>query len=303
MNVFTSKVEKFLIPTSKIENALFDRRKNDAFYDNSMVVVKTGGSKTTPVEVLVSVDYQGHREQGKDIPESQRLTAYDKEIHNAVISLYDAGNQYLSPNIIQNVLSGNKEYVDGSRKSLTVNGRQEVLTSLIKMMETSIKIDARKEGRAFNGEEYQYSGKLLPLGFVKEVSLNNNPVKHCIHLLGSPPLLEYSKVRRQLSSVDVCLLGVLTSRVIHVVVRNYLLRELQWMRYSHKRKRVIRYDTLQEYLMNVLFCGKQQDITHQRKRLRANVIKCLEYWVSLDFIKSYSEEKERNIISKVSIVL
>jgi hypothetical protein len=302
MNVFTQKVEKFLMPTSKIENALFDRRKNDAFYDNSLVIVKTGGSKTTPVEVLVSVDYHGLREQGKDITESQRLTAYDKEIHNAVISLYNAGNQYLSPNIIHNVLSGNKEYEGGSRKSLTVNGRQEVLTSLSKMMETSIEIDARKEGRAFTGEEYQYSGKLLPSCFVNGVSLNNNPVKHCLHLLSSPPLLEYSKVRRQLTSVDVYLLGVLTTRVIHVVVKNYLLRELLWMKHSKERKRVIRYDTLQEYIGSVS-SGSKDDITHRRQRLRANVIRCLNYWVSQDFIKGYREEKERNIFSKVVLII
>ena len=46
-------------------------------YDNSLVNVKTGGSKISPVEVLVSVDYQGLKVQGRDIPESQRLTAYN----------------------------------------------------------------------------------------------------------------------------------------------------------------------------------------------------------------------------------
>ena len=302
MNVFTQKVEKFLMPTSKIENALFDRRKNDAFYDNSLVVVKTGGSKLKPVEVLVSVDYQGQREQGKDIPEIQRLTAYDKEIHNAVISLYNAGNQYLSPNIIYNVLSGNREYKDGSRKSLTVSARQEVIFSLTKMRQTSMEINATKEGRAFNGDEYKYSGRLLPSDFVSGVSLNNNPVQYCLHLLRSPPLLEYSKVRRQLTSVDVCLLGVLSSRANHVVIRNYLLRELLWMKHSKKRKRVIRYDTLQEYIGSVS-SGSNDDITHRRKRLRANVIRCLNYWVSQDFIKGYREEKERNIFSKVVLII
>ena len=290
------------MPTSKIENALFDRRKNDVFYDNSLVAVKTGGNKITPVEVLVSVDYQGLREQGKNISKTQRLTTYDKEIHNAVISLYDAGNQYLSPNIIQNVLSGNKEYGDGSRKSLTVNGRQEVLTSLTKMMETSIKIDARKEGRAFNGNEYQYSGKLLPLDFVKEVSLNNNPAKDCFHFLRCPPLLEYSRLRKQLTSADIALLGILTNRREHILLKGYLLSELLWMKYSKKRRPIIRYDTLWEYL-GLNLSANNDDVIHKRKNMRDNVKKCLNYWINIKFIKGYTEDKERNLFSKISVLL
>ena len=105
-----------------------------------------------------------------------------------------------------------------------------------------------------------------------------------------------------MTSVDVCLLGVLSSRANHVVIRNYLLRELLWMKHSKKRKRVIRYDTLQEYIGSVS-SGSNDDITHRRKRLRANVIRCLNYWVSQDFIKGYREEKERNIFSKVVLII
>lgn len=301
MKVFTKKVEKFIIITNKIAKVLFDRRFNKVFYKTELVKVRTGGNKSNSVEVSVSVDYQNLKKQGLEIPESMRLTPYDREIHNAVVSLYEAGNEYASPNMIQKILSGNKEYEGGNQKSLTQISRQRIMSSLHKMKETIIEIDASEEGRAYKKAEYKYSGKLLPIDFVQEVILNNNTVKDCIQILRTPPLLEYSKLRRQLTSVNIELLAVLSNRETHVLIRDYLLGEIQWMKYSSKRKNVILYETLEEYLGTQLQ-GDVDSINHKRKRLRENVIKCLEYWITQKYIKGYTEDKDRNTITKVLIL-
>lgn len=302
MNIFTTKVKKFIFLTNKIQKVLFDQGKNNVFYEKSVVAVRTGGTEKEPVEVLVSLDFKNFKEVGAKFNENDKLTAYDGEIHNAVISLYDSGNQYFSPNMILNVLSGNKEYNTGRGKSATKNNQSKVILSLDKMRNTSIKIDASGEGRAFHKDDYQYSGNLLPFNFESGVSLNNNLVTNCIHLLRSPPLLEYSRLRKQLTTVNIDLLEVLSNRILHILIRDYLLKEILWMKYSRSRKRVIRYDTLQKSIC-VEFLGTSDVKNHKIKILRDNVKKCLEYWVSKNFIKGYSEEKERNIISKVIISL
>lgn len=302
MNIFTKKVDKFVIITNKIAKVLFDRRLNEVFYKTELVKVRTGRNKSKHVEVSVSVDYQGLKKKGLEIPESERLTPYDREIYNAVVSLYEAENEYATPNMIQKILSGNKEYGDGTRKSLTQTNRQSILSSLNKMKETIIEIDASQEGSEYKKAEYKYSGKLLPINFIQAVTLNNNTVKDCIQILRTPPLLEYSKLRRQLTSVDIELLAVLSNREAHVLIRDYLLGEIQWMKYSSRRRNIILYKTIEEYL-GTLLQGDTDSCNHKRKRLRENVIKCLKYWVNKKYIKGYTENKDRNTITKVLIML
>ena len=104
MKIFTKKIDKFIIITNKIAKVLFDGRFNEVFYNTELVKVRTGSNKSKPIEVAVSIDYQGLKKQGLEIPESERLTPYDREIHNAVVSLYEAGNEYATPNMIQKIL-------------------------------------------------------------------------------------------------------------------------------------------------------------------------------------------------------
>ena len=302
MNIFTQKVNTFIIPTNKIQKVLFDPRKNKIFYEKSTVAVRTGGNKLNPVEVFVNVDFQNLKNNGAEIPESNRLNLYDREILNSVISLYNAGNQYFSPNMVLNVLSGNKAYKNGNRKSITLNNHKEIISSLEKMKQTFITIDASREGQIFNKKEYSYSGSLLLFDWTNGISLNNNSVRDCINLLKYPPLFEYSKLRKQLASTNVELLGVLSNRSIHILIKGYLLRELLWMKYSKKRKTVIRYDSLQDYL-GLTLSGNEDNINHQRKTLRDNVKKCFDYWTSIKFVRGYEEEKERNVFSKIVIKL
>ena len=114
--------------------------------------------------------------------------------------------------------------------------------------------------------------------------------------------MEYSKLRRQLTSVDIELLAVLSNREAHVLIRDYLLGEIQWMKYSSRRRNIILYKTIEEYL-GTLLQGDNDSCNHKRKRLRENVIKCLKYWVNKKYIKGYTENKDRNTITKVLIML
>jgi len=40
MNIFTQRVNTFIIPTNKIQKVLFDPRKNKIFYEKSTVAVR-----------------------------------------------------------------------------------------------------------------------------------------------------------------------------------------------------------------------------------------------------------------------
>ena len=290
MNIRTNKVTNFIFPMSKIENALFDQRTNRVFYENSLVQVSTGADKS-PAVVDVTIDFNGVKSQGHEMPEFNRLKNYDREIHDAIASLYDAGNHYISSRMIANVLSGCKN------RRITAESHARILSSINKMRCTELTIDASREAESFKINNYQYSGSLLPFTVVSDAVMNNNKVQDCINLSGGFPLLEYAKLRKQLASADVNLFGSMSTRQLHVEMKGYLCRQVLWMKHAKNRKRVIRYETLQDYL-----CLKVLD-SHKRKEVREDVAECLEYWKKLSFIKGYVERKEDRKFAKVEIIL
>ena len=80
---------------------------------------------------------------GVTIENEQRLTPYDREIHNAVSTLCAAGNEYINPQMIFQVLSGNT----GQRAKISNEAREKILRSIDKMRYTEIEIDATEEVR------------------------------------------------------------------------------------------------------------------------------------------------------------
>jgi len=235
------------------------------------------------------------KRQSSSIPQSHRLNFYDREIHDAVVTLCDAGNTFISFRMILNAIAG------GNINRITERTQDHIWESVEKMKDTQIDIDGSEESNAFKTEDFQYSGMLLPCRFVDGVPLNNNVAQQCIEILAPPPLWGYAKFRRQFSSINSELLNVLTVRREHLMLKLYLLRELVWMKNPHsKRNNSISLETIYKYL-DLKITANKDDERHQRKIVRDNIKKCLEFWVAKKFIKHYDFNKSERQFSKVVI--
>jgi len=93
---------------------------------------------------------------GKPIPNENWLNVYDREIHDAIVTLNEAGNNFISVRMILNVLAGR------SVNRITEKTREYIEASIVKMMNTQILINASDEAKAFKAKDFQYSGELLP---------------------------------------------------------------------------------------------------------------------------------------------
>ena len=285
----------YVLITARVEKEIFNQYSNSIFYENSLVGVRTGGNRNNPVEIFINVDFQQIKQQGSSISQSHRLNFYDREIHDAVVTLYEASNTFISVRMILNALAG------GNINRITEITGKHILGSVEKMRDTQIDIDCSDEANAFKSEDFQYSGMLLPCRFVGKVPLNNNIARQCIEILAPPPLLGYAKLRRQFSSINSELLNVLTVRREHLMLKLYLLRELVWMKNPHsKRNNSISLETIYKYL-DLKITANKDDERHQRKTIRDNIKKCLEFWIAKKFIKGYDSEKNERQFSKVVI--
>ncbi len=228
---------------------------------------------------------------GKPIPNENWLNVYDREIHDAIVTLNEAGNNFISVRMILNVLAGR------SVNRITEKTREYIEASIVKMMNTQILINASDEAKAFKAKDFQYSGELLPCRFVERISLNNNLAGQCIEIVRPLPLMEYAKLRRQFSAINSGLLKVLTVRPEHLVLKLYLLRELVWLKNAHSRRsNIISLETISEYL-GLRVPDSRDNERHQRKTIRDNVLECLEFWKTESFIKGYIlKQKDRRLL-------
>ena len=126
LNITTQRAKEVIFGVSKVENLAFDPRENNVLYNDPYPVnVWVGTSKKRKIETIVSIDFNEMRKMGVVIKNEQRLTPYDRAVHNAVSTLCAIGNKYINPQMIFQVLSGNLH----QRKDMSSETRKKILES------------------------------------------------------------------------------------------------------------------------------------------------------------------------------
>ena len=286
--------------TTKLENAIFDPRKNPVFYDADVpaIDINVGKQGKNEITTIASIDFNDMKKMGVSISHEKWITPFDREILSIASSLYAAGNEYQSPQMIFQAMSGNKE-----KAKLTPEIRTKIIESLRKLRATTIEIDSSQEEKAGWIKQGKYEGSLLPSERVEAVMLNGQKVIDCIHFLRNSPLYEYAEGKNQISRVNIAMLKApVNNTTENIELKFHLLRLISSMKNpKSKLKPVIRYDTLYEYLQ---VDENDNDVRHKKKEIRDRVKKILSYWVEQGFILGFEEEKEeKNKITKVKILL
>ena len=116
LKITTRRAKEAVFGVSKIEGMAFDSEKNDYLYnDEYPVSIWVGTLKKRKVETIVSIDFNEMKKLGVTFTNEQRLNPFDREVHNAAATLYAAGNEYMTPQMIWGALSGNRPDAKASR--------------------------------------------------------------------------------------------------------------------------------------------------------------------------------------------
>lgn len=284
----TSRPTNLVSPISKIARETF---KGD-FYPRTLKEVnvqKRRMAEKNPVITKISIDIDDLEQNGVTIAGGKELTPYDREVHDAIVSLYvDGGNEFITYSMIFDTISG--------KKGATLNPKQRELlaNSITKLMFSRVQIDASEEYEKMNYDQYIYDGYVVPAERVT-VSLNGQ-VTDCIHLFRTPPLYDYADRKDEIGRMRIELLNTPVNKNNEtIILQGYLYRRILAMKGKASLSRTIKYDSLYDYIG--ITAKTDGALRKKKSKIRDHVKKILEFWTEEKFINGYSETKKRTFES------
>lgn len=253
------------------------------------------------VYVSLGFDTETAKENGITIP--SRITDFDLEVLNAIISLLKAGNSLFWPEQIASVLKG-KKAVETTTHETEMN---RIIAAVERLRFTSVLIDATEQ---FANQRYKadperieeqqgiphvvYNDNILHLRGARAVNLQNGKSVIAWEYAGNkmPVLYEYSQKLKQITNVDLRLLdtGVRTDETI-TVAKTYMLREIMKMKRGSRNNNKMLFSTIFKA------CGieKPEDGSqkarntnfNRKKRFKTYISTMCDSWKAQGFITGY----------------
>lgn len=289
-NITTRKPENFLSPVDKVSNNAFEGLLNSN-KPLALAMEKKGSKK--PITVMVSINFDDM--QGVTIRGRKELTPYDREVHDAIVTLYVVGgNDIITLQMIYRTITGDPN------ARLTAKQAEAISNSITKLMYSNITIDATEELKAYYGvDDFKYNGYLLTIERV--IATVNNTVLDAIHVMRLPILYEYANYKDQIGRVDIKLLNTPVNKNEEVItLQNYLMRRILSIKNPNSiLSPSIVYDTIYEHLN--ITAPTQGALRKKKANIRKQIKTILTYWKKEGFITAFTENKRGQEVHSVTI--
>ena len=282
----TKYPDTFITPTDKISNSIFTGEINST---TKLAMERRGSRKE--LTTAVSIDFDELDNKKITIQGSKELTPYDREVYNAIVTLYVEGkNEYITPQMIYQVMTGD------SNARLKNNQHTAISDSITKFMHGNVEINADDEAKVYGFDTFKYDGNLIIAERIR-ASLNGNDVE-CVRLFRTPILYEYANMKNQIGRFDIKLLNTpINKNEETVALQGYLYRRILAMKGSNLSRNIL-YDTIYRELS---ITAPNNDALRKKKLdVRGKIKKILDYWKQKGFISGYSENskaKEKHSIT------
>lgn len=230
------------------------------------------------LDIIYSIDFDALENTGIAI--SKRLLPFDKRVYIVVAALWRAGNEIITLTQIHYAM-GNK----GSRPS--DNQLQRIRSSVIKMLSARITLDNTSEAETYSRYgRFVYNGMLLPVEFVDYYNIQGSLTDSAIHIFREPPLISFSRQRKQITPIEIKLLqSPLSKTDIHLAIDDYLIERIARIKHNNDHgKGKLLYKTIYDHVN----AGDRK----QRQRLPGTVERYLSHYQACGFISGYKTEKD-----------
>ena len=294
------EILKSVIPKSHIKpnNKLANKITKDIVDEGQIDLIVSGKKAKKEILTKVMLYYDENKIQ---ISGREKFMPYDREVYDGVVSLYEAGNELITPAMVYRAMNGLTETDKVSPQAL-----ESVEKSLDKSMSIKITIDYTDEAKLYNKdvEETTFTGHLLTS--VKTRVKINGEAREAYRIYRKPILYEYAQISGQIITVSSKLLqtkDAVRSTDEVIVIRGYLLRQVEWIK-SDKSNRSdnITYQGIYDELKILKFDLGEQAYKDKTKKIRSHVRAILNEWVDEGYILKYVEYKEGKTIMGVTVV-
>jgi len=232
----------------------------------------------------------------------RKFTPYDREVHDAVVTLYVAGNVWFTSEMVYRAMNGMTESEKVSPQAVAA-----VTKSIDKARFIAVEIDFSQEAKAYNKsyDKAKYESYLLACN--KTIVLAGGKKKEGYKLLDAPILYRYAQVSGQIINVPIKLLqtkeGVRSTDEV-IVIRGYLIRQIEGIKsMSFKRSNNIVFDGIYTELGVSTESHDPTAYKNKTRTLRKHVDSILTEWIKQDYIKRYNPYKVGKTIKGISITL
>lgn len=279
--------KKYITPVDRVSTLAFmGGLSADELHEIS---VEKRGSRRQ-ITALVSVDFEGLKDDVK-IQGKLELTAYDREVHDAIITLFvDGGNVYITPQMIYQTMTGNP--------NAYLNPKQQVAISdsMTKCLYSRVIIDADEEARMYGFDSFRYDGALISGERVTAV-LNGAAIE-CLHLLRKPVLYDYAEKKNQIGRFDIKLLNSpINKNEESIMLQGYLFRRILSMKNNENLSRVIVYETVFGQM------GYEEIDRKKKMSIRKKARDILDFWMHEGFILDFEEVSRKTEVYSLSIII
>ena len=283
--------DNFIAPTDKVSNLAFAGELTGTSLQQ--LAMERRGSKKQ-ITTLASIDFE-KLNGSVQIKGRKELTPYDREVHDAIITLFiDGSNEYITPQMIYQVMTGNQE------AKLNPKQAEAISESITKCMFSRVIIDASEEAKAYGFESFKYDGNLIS-GERVTASLNGT-VLECLHILREPVLYEYANKKNQIGRFDIKLLNTPINKTEEIItLQGYLYRRILSMKGSSNLSKTIVYETVYNQI-NVT-AASDGALRKKKSKVRGQIKDMLDYWKQENFIAGYCENKRGQEVYSVTIRL
>ena len=307
--------QKYVMPNNKLANTLTKDIVNVG--EITLEVSRAGAKKLIETSCILTYEGDNVKLSGR-----QPYTEYDRNVYNAVSSLYVYGDpsHVVTPAMVYRAMTG----LTDSEKP-TAGQLAAVTRSLDKMRFIRARIDCTAELQArritLNSKQInsgEIDTNLLMAKWVK-VSAGGQQVK-ALCIVDVPILYEYAAAVKQVLTIPASTLDVkelnadgsigarLPNTESRILIKGYLLRRIEGMKgknglnnpvialYDYKRD-----GETHKGLYSI--AGNTDPTRTEANRIRDDVEKMLAYWAATGYIKSFEAQTERKKITGYKIAV
>ena len=281
-------------PNNKLANEITRDFINEG--EIELRVSRKGAKKEITTKAILTYEDKNISLSGR-----AKFTPYDREVHDAVVTLYVAGNEALTPEMVYRAMTGKI----GTEK-ISPQAVGAVTRSLDKSRRIMVNIDFSQEARAYNKNvKATYEGYLLECRKIT-VAIGGT-TKEAYRLLATPILYDYAQVSGQILTVPIGLLQ--TKKTVRsteevIVIRGYLLRQIEGMKSpSFKRSNKITFEGIYKEMDVSTDTHDATAYKNKTRTIRQHVDAILKEWVDQGYIKEYKQRKEGKTIKSIVITL
>ena len=282
ISVRATRPTTFITPIDKISNKAFEGAFADGAETGVAVISRAKSRKT--IYTMVSIDFS--ELENVQISGRRELTAFDREVHDAIITLYiEGGNIYITTNMIYQTMTG-KQNAHCSAKQA-----EAISDSITKLMFSHVKIDASDEAKLDKRvTRAKYDSNAIN---AKRVTISvNGQTAEAIKILDTPILFDYAQQKNQIGRFDVKLLDTPNNKNEEtIVLEGYLRRRILAIKGSSKLSPTILYETVYKALD--LSASSEGALRKKKLKVRESVKKALDYFKKEGFIKGYVENSHK----------